>query len=1067
MAALLFLPWYRGNHVGRLNGNRLQGHCGMQKPRTIAEQLFGEALELPREQRAAFLSEACREAPEVRRLVEALLQENDRLSGFLSEPVYRPGQMPQTDTLAHAFQAPGTRLGRYLILELLGSGGMGAVYRVRDEKLERDVAIKMLTDGLLTGDEARRHFRREALALAKLNHPRIAAVYDVGEQDGLDYIVMELVQGDSLAARLRSGPLGVREATSIALQVAEALEEAHEHGVIHRDLKPANVMITPKGNAKVLDFGIAKLLALPGAESTRTMTETGQPVGTPLYMSPEQALGGSVDARTDLWSLGVLYYEALTGRAPFEGKTGLAILHAIAESPFPPARDTRPELPVQAEQIVARALEKDPARRYQSAADMMRDGSDLLARLSGAVAIEKKTPIWKLRRVKAAVVLLVAVTAIAGGWTYRVARERYWAREDAMPQIERLIDARKPLAALAVLNRAERDLPGDVRLQQSADQNMQTVAITSDPAGALVEIQDYLTRDARWQSLGTTPLAAAQIPKGYFRWRISKAGVGQMEAARRADANMAFSLASAQRAPEGMVFAAGGSWTTYNAFLGWIGPYMFPPYYVDRYEVTNREYQKFVDSGAYAKQEYWPGEFHHDGNTLTWKEGMLQLRDATGRPGPSTWVAGHYPAGQADFPVAGISWFEASAYAKFMGKTLPVLGQWYQIAPQDAAAYAVRAGNITSNALAAVGSYQQLGPYGTYDTAGNVREWVANVVDDDLRFILGGAWRSQAYLYTDPEALSPFDRSDTNGFRCVRNLGVLPQEAVNPFHRVGRNFATFKPVNDEVFRAYELLYAYDKTPLDGKLERVVKETADWREEKVSFVTAYNGERMAAYLFLPKRVPPPYQTILFFPSSRVLFLPEDSSQLGDVKFFDYIVQSGRAVMYPVYLNMYERRVKYPMPTGALNSTVATEWYKDAARSIDYLSTRADIDSSRLAYLGVSVGSAEGVIFSTLFQDRLKTAIFLDGGYFLQQPVPGGDAADFAPRMKKPVLMVNGRYDYTFPLVKAQNPLFEMLGTATADKSHVVLDTPHDVTEQRAQLVKAVLDWLDRYLGSVAQ
>jgi eukaryotic-like serine/threonine-protein kinase len=200
---------------------------------------------------------------------------------------------------------------------------------------------------------------------------------------------------------------------------------------------------------------------------------------------------------------------------------------------------------------------------------------------------------------------------------------------------------------------------------------------------------------------------------------------------------------------------------------------------------------------------------------------------------------------------------------------------------------------------------------------------------------------------------------------------------------------------------------------------------------------------------------------------VLFLPEDSSQLGDVKFFDYIVQSGRAVMYPVYLNMYERRVKYPMPTGALNSTVATEWYKDAARSIDYLSTRADIDSSRLAYLGVSVGSAEGVIFSTLFQDRLKTAIFLDGGYFLQQPVPGGDAADFAPRMKKPVLMVNGRYDYTFPLVKAQNPLFEMLGTATADKSHVVLDTPHDVTEQRAQLVKAVLDWLDRYLGSVAQ
>jgi pimeloyl-ACP methyl ester carboxylesterase len=225
--------------------------------------------------------------------------------------------------------------------------------------------------------------------------------------------------------------------------------------------------------------------------------------------------------------------------------------------------------------------------------------------------------------------------------------------------------------------------------------------------------------------------------------------------------------------------------------------------------------------------------------------------------------------------------------------------------------------------------------------------------------------------------------------------------------------------------------------------------------------------MAAYLFLPKRVRPPYQTVLFFPSARVLFLPEDSSQLGDVKFFDYIVQSGRAVMYPVYQDMYERRVKYRMPSGAESIELATEWYKDTARSLDYLATRPDIDSNRLSYLGVSMGSADGVIFSTLLQDRLKTAVFLDGGYFLQQARPGVDQADFAPRMKRPVLMVNGRYDYTFPVEKAQNPLFEMLGTSPAEKRHLVLDTPHDVTEQRAQLVKAVLDWLDRYLGPVDQ
>jgi formylglycine-generating enzyme required for sulfatase activity/dienelactone hydrolase/predicted Ser/Thr protein kinase len=1033
----------------------------MQKLKTIAEQLFTRALDLPREDRTAFLEQACsRESPVLRGMVETLLQEHERV-----KPTHSSDQSSPTATLTNSPLSSGARLGRYLILDPLGAGGMGMVYRARDEKLEREVAVKILMPGLFSGEEARRHFRREALALAKLNHARIAAVYDVGEQDGIDYIVMELVQGESLAKRLLSGPLTVKESTSIALQVAEALEDAHERGVIHRDLKPANVMITPKGNAKVLDFGIAKLLAPLGMDATLSMTEPGSLIGTPLYMSPEQALGKNVDARTDLWSLGVLYYESLTGKAPFDGKSTIAILHAITESPFPPPREARPESSALAEQILVRALEKDPVRRYQSATEMTRDFSDLLARLSGMTPAAVKPPIWKLRWVVPGLIVLAVAAALICGGLYRRAKEKRWAREEATPLIEKLIDGHNPLAAFAVLKRAERDLPDDPRLKQIADENTQSVAISSEPSGALVEIQDYLTPKAAWQTLGVTPLSSVQIPKGYFRWRVSKPNVGQMLVAPETDARMKFSLEAGRNAPEGMVFAAGGPWGTYSAFLGWLGPYTLPSYYVDRFEVTNRQYQKFVESGGYTNPQYWPVTFQQNGRTLSWNEGMLQFRDSTGRPGPSGWEAGHYPEGQADFPVSGVSWFEAAAYAKFAGKTLPVLGEWYQTAPQDEAEYAVQLGNITGSAPAQVGTYQQLGPYGTFDTAGNVREWVANVVDDDLRFILGGSWKSQAYLYTDPEALSPFDRSDTNGFRCVRDLGPLPEEARRPYHRVTRNFASFKPVNDEVFRAYELLYAYDKTPLNAKVEGVVKETADWQEEKVSFDTAYNGERMTAYLFVPKRVKPPYQTVLFFPSARVLFLAGDSSQLGDVKFFDYIVQSGRAVMYPVYQDMYERRVNYRMPSGGESIELATAWYKDAARSLDYLATRPDIDSNRLSYLGVSMGSADGVIFSTLLQSRLKTSILLDGGYFLQQPHPGVDQADFAPRMKKPVLMVNGRYDYTFPVEKSQDPLFEMLGTPPADKSHVVLDTPHDVTEQRALLVRTVLEWLDRYLGPV--
>jgi eukaryotic-like serine/threonine-protein kinase len=353
----------------------------MENQQAFAERLFGEALDLPREERAAFVARACLDAPRVKRLVEALLEENDKLSGFLSTPPYKKANETTVN-----FVAPGTRLGRYTIVDQLGAGGMGVVYRARDEKLEREVAIKMVSKGVLATEEARRHFRREALALAKLNHPRIASVYDVGEQDGADFLVMELVQGQSLAAKLRVGPLPVNEATAIARQVAEALGEAHEQGVIHRDLKPANVMITPKGDAKVLDFGLAKLLA-SGLDATMSVAETRGLLGTPVYMSPEQALGKGVDARTDLWSLGVLYYESLAGRPPFVRNSSIDVLHAITSEPLPSIRAIRPELPALAEHIVNRALEKDRDLRYQRAAEMETDLKRLARDLDPGLAL--------------------------------------------------------------------------------------------------------------------------------------------------------------------------------------------------------------------------------------------------------------------------------------------------------------------------------------------------------------------------------------------------------------------------------------------------------------------------------------------------------------------------------------------------------------------------------------------------------------------------------------------------------------------------------------------------------
>ncbi len=517
-----------------------------------------------------------------------------------------------------------------------------------------------------------------------------------------------------------------------------------------------------------------------------------------------------------------------------------------------------------------------------------------------------------------------------------------------------------------------------------------------------------------------------------------------------------------------MVYSPGqDGWRDLIDFIGWLGPYDLPPFYIDRYEVTNREYQKFVDAGGYSNQQYWTQKFSRDDHDLSFSDAIALFRDSTGRPGPSTWSAGHFPAGQADFPVSGISWFEASAYAAFAGKSLPALAQWFQVAPTDVTGPVARLSNITGTALAPVGKFQGLGPYGTYDIAGNVREWVLNsMAGANLRFLLGGSWKSPPYFASEPEALSPFDRSESNGFRCVRNISPLPGPVAAPINVTARDFTNFKPANDAVFNAYQLLYTYPQSPLNAKVEGVINETQDWREEKVSFDAAYRGERMSAYIFLPKNVRPPYQTVLFFPSARVLFIQHSGDLgLGDMKFIDYVIQSGRAVVYPIYEGTYERQIKFFLPNGAQSIEITSDRYKDASRTLDYLATRPDIDNNKLAYLGVSMGSAEGVIVVELLQNRLKTAIFLDGGLFLDPPPPGGDQADFAPRIKIPVLMVNGRYDFSFSLERAQNPLFNMLGTPPENKRHVVLDTPHDVTQQRPQLVKAVLDWLDLYLGRV--
>jgi tRNA A-37 threonylcarbamoyl transferase component Bud32 len=325
------------------------------------KDVLAAALEQPPSERQAYLDRACVDADirrEVESLVAADVQGDTR---FLEHAAVGSREVLQI----------GTKLGPYEILGSLGSGGMGAVYRARDERLDRDVAIKVLRHGLLTGESARKRFRTEALALAKLSHPHVAVIHDVGEQGGIDYLVMECVAGQSLAEKTKTGPLPEKEVVSVGMQIADALAEAHAHGLVHCDLKPANVMVTPKAQVKVLDFGLAKLLqTFPDSAPTQSFTETRSMAGTLPYMSPEQVRGEALDARTDLFSFGVLLYEMATGVLPFRGNTAGVIADAILNRTAVAPVRLNPNVSPKLEELIYRALEKNPDLRYQHAADM-------------------------------------------------------------------------------------------------------------------------------------------------------------------------------------------------------------------------------------------------------------------------------------------------------------------------------------------------------------------------------------------------------------------------------------------------------------------------------------------------------------------------------------------------------------------------------------------------------------------------------------------------------------------------------------------------------------------------
>ena len=962
----------------------------------------------------------------------------------------------------------GPTLSHYEICGRLGAGGMGEVYLARDTNLDRVVALKILPHELAGNRDRLRRFVLEAKAASAVSHSNVAQIYEIGETAGVHFIAMEYVKGETLADRLKNGPLPPAEVARIGHEIAAALEDAHAQGIIHRDLKPANIMLTPRGQVKLLDFGLAKRV-LPHDEDFRnlatvtksfTQTEIGAIMGTLPYMSPEQLRGGSIDHRTDFFSLGVILYQMLIGELPFQGDT-LGMAGAILHQECPPVRGIDRSVPPALAQVVAKLTAKDPAARYQSARDIV------VALQPFQAGSSPGTWVRSLRRWPLAATAVVALAGLLGfaAWSaYHSANVR-WARDEALPQALDLTDRTNYADAFALAEQAERYIPGDPLLARLWPKISRTLSIRSDPAGADVWINSYRGTETSWRHVGRTPIDSLRIARDIFRVRLSKPGFDTaFRVAPQAwfpdRVDLSVPLVPEADVPRGMVRVQGGT------DAGIAAPQPVGDFWIDRYEVTNREFKRFVDAGGYEKREYWKHPLVRDGRELSWAQALEVFRDTTGRPGPAGWELGRYPEGEDDLPVTGISWYEAAAFAEFVGKRLPTLHHWRYAAGLGVGFEIVPLSNFGGRKPHPIGTDRSLSPYGTFDMAGNVKEWCWNETLHKERYIAGGAYGDPEYLFSEVERRSPFQRERTFGFRCVKYIEPPDASLLEPFDRKWRDFRRETPIRDNAFALVKSLYAYEKT--DPRAQVVSQNPADrdWKKESVTIDAAYNDERVILHLFLPTASRPPYQTVVFFPGAwaRMNRSSEKIEENIDfTNYLDFVIKSGRAAVFPVYKGTFERGGPVQ---AALSADVARDGtiqcIKDLRRTLDYLETRSDIDREKLGYYGYSWGARLGAIVGGV-EERFKVLVLAHGGLPAEPRPPEVDELNFLPRVNVPVLMINGRYDHVFPVELSQKPFFERVGTRPADKTHLVLAGGH--SSPRNELIQAVLGGLDRYLGPV--
>ena len=688
---------------------------------------------------------------------------------------------------------------------------------------------------------------------------------------------------------------------------------------------------------------------------------------------------------------------------------------------------------------------------------------------------------------------LVVVVAATSGYLLYDYRQAQDAKVAAMAEFQtalELTEQDRYGEAFAILQSIESTI-GDLAEFQSLFEEI-TIEIdprVSDP-DAVVRFRPYDAPDADFVEVSDQ---SNRAPLGGLLLRVEKPGFETRELAVANPGPMTgtvpedmlqyldypipeIELYETGEVPEGMVRVPR---TDINVFLAGFAVAtegdqrrLIPAFDIGKYEVTNREFKAFVDDGGYGRPEFWRGQTTIDGSVID--DTIIDaFTDTSGRPGPATWELGNYLPGTADDPVGGISLYEARAFARYSGMSLPTIHHFtraaygpvegiYPIAP-----FVARGSNFGQVGAEPATTKRGVGPWGTFHTAGNNREWVWNTTDE-LGISLGGAWTNYTDIYQVTYTIDPMDRAPENGMRLMHTLGEpVDSTMLEPIElNWGAMTSRREPVSDEAFEAMRFQFTHVRREPASVSVEIVEENDQWIAEEV-ILTYAGDETFTLYVVKPANPPDLLQAVIYMPHSGMVANVPNRRILSHLNIVDHVVKAGRALIMPIWYRTAERFAEVPPPGEERDDFLrrnALTWYEDAATTIDYLESRDDFGDAKVGFFGISYGAYRSSIFLAL-EDRIGATVLMSGGAPYWDAVhPMYDPVNYYPRMTMPVLMINGRHDHLFTYENSQLWMLELLGTPGEDKTHLVFEQGHFDFPRRT-VVREVSDFYDRYLGPV--